>query len=349
MELCRRGTVILDGAEKKVEMLLAAPGAPRTARSRHPKTKRTRRPMTFDSLAGRAARGAGPSVRRRGCRSRPAATPDGWSRRCATRCWRRASASGRCWRWRRPRRWRPVSDDVRLACAAVELVHCYSLVHDDLPAMDDDDFRRGTPEQPQGVRRGDRHPGGRRPADAGVRVAGRGRRRGRAEPRRLPAAPPLALARAAGMYGHGAGTGAGPGRAPPATLAELETLHREKTAALFRAALEVGGCAAGAPPDELAALARFGDCVRRGLPARRRPRRRRARRRFAAAARDRLANAGRRRARGARTRSVTRRAPRRAGARARPRACGGALEQTRESSVSRGIQPSPLCYDDDEP
>ena len=36
-------------------------------------------------------------------------------------------------------------DDVRLACASIELVHCYSLIHDDLPAMDDDDFRRGQP------------------------------------------------------------------------------------------------------------------------------------------------------------------------------------------------------------
>ena len=33
---------------------------------------------------------------------------------------------------------------LRAACA-VELVHCYSLVHDDLPAMDDDDLRRGQP------------------------------------------------------------------------------------------------------------------------------------------------------------------------------------------------------------
>ncbi|MBT6406037.1 MAG: polyprenyl synthetase family protein, partial [Rhodospirillaceae bacterium] len=31
------------------------------------------------------------------------------------------------------------------AAAAVEMVHCYSLVHDDLPAMDDDDLRRGQP------------------------------------------------------------------------------------------------------------------------------------------------------------------------------------------------------------
>jgi len=38
-----------------------------------------------------------------------------------------------------------VSSDARIAAAAVEMVHTYSLVHDDLPAMDDDDLRRGRP------------------------------------------------------------------------------------------------------------------------------------------------------------------------------------------------------------
>ncbi|MFO7297464.1 MAG: polyprenyl synthetase family protein, partial [Pseudomonadota bacterium] len=37
------------------------------------------------------------------------------------------------------------SDDAVATAAAVELVHCYSLVHDDLPAMDDDELRRGRP------------------------------------------------------------------------------------------------------------------------------------------------------------------------------------------------------------
>lgn len=36
-------------------------------------------------------------------------------------------------------------EDVVLTACAVEMIHCYSLVHDDLPAMDDDDFRRGKP------------------------------------------------------------------------------------------------------------------------------------------------------------------------------------------------------------
>src|SRR6185436_4963446 len=38
-----------------------------------------------------------------------------------------------------------VDEPIRIAAAAVELVHCYSLIHDDLPAMDNDDFRRGKP------------------------------------------------------------------------------------------------------------------------------------------------------------------------------------------------------------
>ena len=44
-----------------------------------------------------------------------------------------------------------------LAGCALECVHCYSLVHDDLPAMDDDDLRRGRADRAQGLRRGNRH------------------------------------------------------------------------------------------------------------------------------------------------------------------------------------------------
>ena len=48
------------------------------------------------------------------------------------------------------------------AACALEMVHTYSLIHDDLPAMDDDDLRRGPADLPQGVRRGDGDPGRRR-------------------------------------------------------------------------------------------------------------------------------------------------------------------------------------------
>jgi hypothetical protein len=49
------------------------------------------------------------------------------------------------------------------------------------------------------------------------------------------------------------------GEAAPGSLEALEELHRDKTGALFRAAVEVGALAAGAAPEALAALGRFGD------------------------------------------------------------------------------------------
>jgi geranylgeranyl pyrophosphate synthase len=153
----------------------------------------------------------------------------------------------------------PVSSDeadVLLACAAVELVHCYSLIHDDLPAMDDDDFRRGRPSNHKAFGEATAILAG----DALLTlafdwIAEAGERTER--PRHFLAAS-RALAQAAGAFGMVRGQARDLGEAPPKTLAALETLHAEKTGALFRAALQVGGCAAGAPPDVLAHLARFG-------------------------------------------------------------------------------------------
>ena len=71
--------------------------------------------------------------------------PPGSRRRCATRCWPAASGSGRCWRSPRRRRSAATAPRVLPLAAALELIHTYSLIHDDLPAMDDDDLRRGRP------------------------------------------------------------------------------------------------------------------------------------------------------------------------------------------------------------
>src|SRR3954468_9174992 len=146
--------------------------------------------------------------------------------------------------------------DVLLACAAVELVHCYSLIHDDLPAMDDDDFRRGRPSNHKvfgdaiAILAGDAlltlafdwiaEAGERSARPAGFLRASR------------------ALAVGAGVRGMVRGQARDLGEPPPETAAVLETLHGEKTAALFRAALEVGAAAAGAPPENVALLGRFG-------------------------------------------------------------------------------------------
>ena len=150
----------------------------------------------------------------------------------------------------------PIDDNILLACCAVELVHCYSLIHDDLPAMDDDDFRRGRPSNHKAFGEATAILAG----DALLTlafewIAEAGERADR--PQHFLAAS-RALAHAAGPSGMVRGQARDLGEPPPATLAALETLHGEKTAALFRAAVQLGGCVAGGTPDVLATLARFG-------------------------------------------------------------------------------------------
>jgi geranylgeranyl pyrophosphate synthase len=149
-----------------------------------------------------------------------------------------------------------LDDDARLGCAAVELVHCYSLIHDDLPAMDDDDFRRGRPSNHKvfgdaiAILAGDAllTLAFEWLAEAGARAA---------RPEGFLRATG-ALARGAGVTGMVRGQARDLREAAPATLAGLETLHAEKTGALFRAALEVGGSVAGGSAEVVAGLGRFG-------------------------------------------------------------------------------------------
>jgi geranylgeranyl pyrophosphate synthase len=150
----------------------------------------------------------------------------------------------------------PLDDDVRLACASVELIHCYSLIHDDLPAMDDDDFRRGRPSNHKAFGEATAILAG----DALLTlafdwIAEAGERAGHPG-RYLRAA--RALAQGAGVRGMVRGQARDLGAPPPTTLEALEVLHGEKTAALFEASLRVGALAAGAAPEAVAALARYG-------------------------------------------------------------------------------------------
>jgi geranylgeranyl pyrophosphate synthase len=154
----------------------------------------------------------------------------------------------------------PASEPVQIAAAAVELIHCYSLVHDDLPAMDDDDLRRGKPTnhkvfgEAMAILAGD---GLLTLAFDWVAQAGVLARRSGERGDYLRAA--LALARGAGMWGMVRGQARDLAEAPPATLAEIEQLHREKTGALFRAAVELGGAIGGGTEAEMDALVRFGE------------------------------------------------------------------------------------------
>jgi farnesyl diphosphate synthase len=154
-----------------------------------------------------------------------------------------------------------------MAGAALECVHCYSLVHDDLPAMDNDDLRRG---QPTAHKKFD---------EATAILAGDGlltfafdilsRQETHADPRvRIELV--MALARASGVGGMAGGQMldlAAEGRFVKnrAVLEfsekDVRTLQAMKTGALLRFACEAGGILAAAKPEQRAALERYGSAV----------------------------------------------------------------------------------------
>lgn len=126
------------------------------------------------------------------------------------------------------------------AAASIELIHCASLVHDDLPMFDDADIRRGQPSvhkafsQPIALLAGDAM------IVAGFEVLAR---EGHFHPGRL-ASLVGTLARATGVPN---GICAGQGWESEDHI-ELSAYHRAKTGALFRAATTMGALAAGAEP-----------------------------------------------------------------------------------------------------
>ncbi|HSN29755.1 MAG TPA: polyprenyl synthetase family protein [Kofleriaceae bacterium] len=143
-------------------------------------------------------------------------------------------------------------DQALPAASAVEMLHAYTLVHDDLPAMDDDDERRGRPTvhvvfgEAIAILAGD---GlltqafatlaelGPRAADA-VRILSQ-----RAGVQELLAGQAIDLT------------------SPPKDLAAIERMHAAKTGALFAASAELGAIAAGAPRETCAALGRYGMAI----------------------------------------------------------------------------------------
>ena len=152
-------------------------------------------------------------------------------------------------------------DTVDAPACAVELIHCYSLIHDDLPAMDDDDLRRGRAtchkafDEATAILAGDSlqvlafkvlasHPG--LPADPEVRV-------------RIIET----LADASGTAGMAGGQAldlAAEGRV--LTLAEVEQVHRLKTGALIQASVMMAAhCRPDLPATHRQALSEFGSLV----------------------------------------------------------------------------------------
>ena len=145
--------------------------------------------------------------------------------------------------------------------AAVEVVHAYSLVHDDLPCMDDDDVRRGRPT----VHRVFGVPVATTAGLAMVPLAVRSAAdaaRALGLPLETVGTIVREIVRAAGAGGMIGGQLLDlQGEGQPLTLAELERVHRLTTGALITAAARVGGIAAGADPGLMRALERYGESV----------------------------------------------------------------------------------------
>jgi geranylgeranyl pyrophosphate synthase len=142
--------------------------------------------------------------------------------------------------------------------AAVELIHAYSLIHDDLPAMDDDDLRRGRPSCHRAFDEGTAILAGDALQALAFAVLARG-------PARLAEGTKLqmliVLAEAIGTEGMAGGQALDLDAAGGAAdAASLEQMHRRKTGALIRASVLLGALAAGPVGNEVRdALRRYGD------------------------------------------------------------------------------------------
>ena len=147
------------------------------------------------------------------------------------------------------------------AACAMEMIHTYSLIHDDLPAMDDDDFRRGRPTshkvfgEANAILAGDALlteafrlltcsvPGSEVAPEVQLRVAN-------------------IVARAAGSAGMVGGQIVdmeSEGADVEVDLPTLEYIHTHKTGALIKASIEVGALLGGSSEQEFKALSRYGE------------------------------------------------------------------------------------------
>src|ERR1035441_3576734 len=142
-------------------------------------------------------------------------------------------------------------DEVESAACAIELVHVYSLVHDDLPAMDDDQLRRGRPTCHKAF-------------DEGTAILAGDALQGLAfailaQPRQQPAGDSSAaervlmlstLARAIGIDGMAGGQAIDlQATGQRLDAAAIEHMHRRKTGALIQASVELGAITAGLASD----------------------------------------------------------------------------------------------------
>ncbi len=167
---------------------------------------------------------------------------------------------------------------VMRAAAALEMIHCYSLVHDDLPALDNDDLRRGRPTTHRAF------------DEATAILVGDGLLTYAFDVTADPATHPdpavraalvLALARHAGIGGMVGGQVLdieAEGSTQPHQAADVIRLQSMKTGALLHYAVVAGAVFGKADEAATAAMSRYGQAIGAAFPGRRRHPRRRGRR-----------------------------------------------------------------------
>lgn len=153
---------------------------------------------------------------------------------------------------------KPVKRGIPYA-AALEMIHTYSLIHDDLPAMDDDDLRRGKPTNHKVFGEATAIPGLRRLADARLRFDCRAV----SERSRCKGGDGCTTGCGAWKTGGSNGMVGGQmadieGEGKQLSLAELEYIHKHKTGDLLIAALRGGGYLAEATEKQMDALTQYG-------------------------------------------------------------------------------------------
>jgi geranylgeranyl pyrophosphate synthase len=148
-------------------------------------------------------------------------------------------------------------DLINPIAAALECLHSYSLVHDDLPAMDDDDLRRGKPtchiafDEATAILAGD-----------GLQTLAFTLLCETTLPAPIQIQLVRLLAESSGVAGMVLGQAIDLAAVDhQLNLAQLETMHRHKTGALIRASVAMGATAAGASDLQLAALDRYANAI----------------------------------------------------------------------------------------
>jgi geranylgeranyl diphosphate synthase type II len=149
-------------------------------------------------------------------------------------------------------------EDAMPAACAVECIHTYSLIHDDLPCMDDDDLRRGRPTNHKVFGEGIAVLAGDALLTSAFEILAQTR-----GAKRYPVSAQVAdLAHASGsrwLVGGQVADLEGEGRKLKA--AELQYIHECKTAALLTVSIRLGAMSANATPAQLEALTTFGKSV----------------------------------------------------------------------------------------